>query len=114
MLLLERVVNATKGDVMELGQSGNADGKQRTSKSPYANPTKPVRKNEIAETENEEAEINPAKFDREQTEPDQEGSDDSKSHEPYELKKAQQGKLVGQGGYGTSATNGTNSGGHPD
>jgi hypothetical protein len=110
----------TKGDVMETGQdpiqSGKAevnpsrDGKRRTSKSPYANPTRPVRKNESPEIDNEEAEINPAKFDREQTEPDQEGSDDSKAHEPYELKKVEQGKLVGQGGYGTSATSGTNSG----
>jgi hypothetical protein len=101
---------------METGQdpiqSGNAEANPSSDKKrrPYANPTRPVRKNESPEKDNEEAEINPAKFDREQTEPDQEGSDDSKAHEPYELKKVEQGKLVGQGGYGTSATSGTNSG----
>lgn len=88
--------------------------KPRPQKSPFVNPTRPVRKKQNSELENEEAEINPAKFDREQIEPDIEGHDDSKSHEPYEfkhrpLKKVEEGKLLAQGGYGTSGTNGTNS-----
>lgn len=100
---------------METSQDPIQSGKRKPNKSPYVNPTRPIRKNESTEVENEEGEINPAKFDREQTEPDHEGNDDSKAHEPYELKqtpakKVEQGKLVGQGGYGTSATNGTNSG----
>jgi hypothetical protein len=97
-------------------------GKRGATKKTYANPTKPVRKNETSfDTDDEEGEINPAKLDREQTEPDSTGSDDSKAHEPYELKrkeaekdKPELGKLVGQGGYGTSATSGTNSGGSQD
>lgn len=100
---------------MEHGQDLIQSGKRKPHKNPYANPTKPIRKNDRSEVDNEEAEINPAKFDREPIEPDREGRDDSKAHEPYELKQApskkvEQGKLVGQGGYGSSATNGTNSG----
>lgn len=69
------------------------------------------------DSENDEAEINPEKLEREEMNPDSAGNDNSKPHQPYEFKKnnsekkSERENLLGQGGYGTSGTSGTNSGG---
>jgi hypothetical protein len=49
--------------------------------------------------EKTDSEINPNKLDREELKTDEEGSNNSKGHEPYELSR--DSHLLGQGGYGT-------------
>jgi hypothetical protein len=59
---------------------------RKSEKKPFM-PTK--RKDETKfDSENDEAEINPEKLDREETDFDRAGFDQSKGHEPYDFKKS--------------------------
>ena len=93
-------------------RSGNTKpGRRRNHHVGTGNPDEKGKSN--FDSEHDEAEINPEKLEREKIYPDSSGDDNSKGHEPYEFKKNDQGKLVGQGGYGTPGYDGSSLGYKP-